>query len=574
MIRLTLVVFTVLMSVLTFAQERILHKKQLYKANDGKLYIQKALPVYLYLSTSDNADAEKVKLESEDSKNYTNPFYFDTEGLNTVRSPSKVDTVTKKIFYPMEDIIFEVYTDSRVPQTAIENWKKGFLESGKRYFSGDFTLDFTAHDAMSGVSTIYYSIDEASFKKFESAIELSQEKEYRIQFYSIDNVGNAEETQTETIVIDKTKPKSSVTVKGDRHENVVSARSTILFETAEESSGVKGLYYRVGDGQVKSYKYPIQTSWFKEGEHSISYYAIDNVNNKEEWNTFTFFVDRTPPVIVEEILGNTFVANGVEYSSGRSKFKITTLDNKAGMKSIHYKVGNGEEQEYTNPFYLQGNSGNLKITTWAYDNVNNKAVGGRSDQRGGVSYVDLAGPTLSYKFAGPFFKDRDTVFISANTKIKLIATDSESGLDKITYSLNESAEVEYANLIALSEQGLQKISFLGYDKVGNSNKSDFFFVVDNTAPRVNINFSVEPIGSKTALDKKIDVYPDHLQVFLSATDDLSGLNNIYYKIDKGSFRKYVAPLKSFIGGRDYKMTIKAEDKLGNISQKDIELSIN
>lgn len=573
MFRFYFVFFLTFLSLSIYGQERILHKKQMYKADDGKLYIQKSLPIYLYISTSDNENAEKVKLESEDSEKYTNPLYFDTEGFNSVRTPSKVDTVTKKLVYPVEDIIFEVYADSRPPRTSIKNKAKGYVKDGKRYFSGDFNLDFDAPDELSGVNATYYSIDGAKFEKFEAPIQLTQEKEYNIVFYSIDNVGNAEVNRSEVIVIDKTKPQSKVTIKGDRHENVISARSSISIEVAETSSGIKGIYYKVGDGQVKPFKYPILASWFAEGEHTISYYAIDNVGNKEEWSTFDFFVDKTPPVIVDEIMGNTFMANGIQYSSGRSKYKITTLDNKAGVKSIHYQVGNEEEQVYTEPFYLQS-SGSLKVKVWAYDNVNNKAIGGSANQRNGASYVDLAGPALSYKFSGPFFKDRDTVFISTTTKIRLTATDAESGMDKITYTLDGASEVEYTEMFNIIKQGLHNLSYTGYDKVGNSNHGEFFFVVDDVAPRINVNFSVEPIGSKTALDKRIEVYPDHLQVFLSATDDLAGLNKIYYKIDNGAFRAYAAPLTSFKGGRDYKVSIKAEDKLGNISEKEFEISIN
>lgn len=573
MIRFIIFFLLMVFSLSVFSQERILHKKQMYKAEDGKLYIQKTLPVYLYISTSDADDAEIIKLESEDSKKYTNPLYFDTEGYNSIRTPSKVDTVTKKIVYPVEDIIFEVYSDSRAPKTFIKNRNKGYLNAGKRYFSGEFSLDFEASDVHSGVNTIYYSINESKFEKFSKPIQLLQEKEYRVVFYAIDNVGNAEENKSETIIIDKTKPQTQVMIKGDRHENIISARSSIVIDVVENSSGVNGLFYKIGDGQVKPFKYPILASWFSEGEHSISYYAIDNVGNKEEWNTFEFFVDKTPPIIVDEIMGNTFMANGIQYSSGRSKYKISSIDNKAGVKSIHYQVGNGLEQIYTEPFYLQS-SGNLKIKVWAYDNVNNRAVGGSSNQRNGASYVDLAGPVLSYKFSGPFFNDRDTVFISTTTKIKLIATDVESGMDRIMYSLDDAQETEYNEMFSVKAQGLHSIKYTGYDKVGNSNNGQFIFVVDDVSPRINVNFSVEPIGSKTALDKRIEVYPSHLQVFLSATDDLAGLRKIQYKIDNGAFREYSSPLNSFLGGRDYKVFIKAEDKLGNVSEKEFEISIN
>lgn len=569
-----LLLLTFFISTFVYGQQKIEHPSKLYKDEKGKLYIQKELPVYLYLSTSKDGDAEKVLLESEDSKDYTNPMYFDTEGKNTFHSPWKVDPKTKKYKYPKEDIIFEVYADSKPPYTTVKNKSKGYKSSDKVYFNGSFTLELESNDPLSGVMAVYYSIDGDPFKKYNEPVQLSNEKEYKIQYYAVDNVGNEEETRTINIVIDKTKPKTSVKVNGDRSENVVSGKSEIILEANEEGSGVKTIFYKTNNNELKPYKYPIKTSWFSEGDHSVSYYAVDKVGNQEELQIFEFYVDKTPPMIVEEILGNTFVANGVEYSSGRSKYKITTMDNKAGIKSVHYQIGNGESKEYTEPFYLQGNKGTLNIKTWAYDKVNNKSFGGTSNTKKGASYVDLTGPSLKRRFSGAFFQNRDTIFIAQTTKIILSAYDSESGLDKINYSVDRKNEKQYSEPFTITQDGLHTVTYTGIDKVGNTNQSEFYFVVDNAGPTINADYSVQPIGSKTALDKKIDVYPDHLELFLSATDDLAGLGKIYYKINDGKLYPYVSSIKKFGKGRDYKIFVKVIDRLGNENSKEIEFSIN
>lgn len=557
-----------------FAQQKIEHPSRLFKTEDGKLYVQKNLPIYLYLSTSKGDNAEKVLLESVDSKDYTNPMYFDTEGINTFHSPWKIDTVTKKYKYPKEDIIFEVYADSKPPYTKVKDEYKGYKSKGKVYFNGSFSLELLSKDHLSGVMVVYYSIDGEPYKKYTEPINLDQEKEYKILYYAVDNVGNEEKTRSTNIVIDNTKPKTSVKVNGDFSGNVVSARSEFVFETVEDGAGIKQIYYKTNNNSIKPFKYPIKASWFSEGDHSISFYAVDKVGNQEDMEKFEFYVDKTPPIIVEEILGNTFVSNGVEYSSGRSKYKITTMDNKAGIKSVYYKIGNREAKEYTEPFYLQGNKGTLKITTWALDKVNNKAFGGTNNSKQGASYVDLTGPTLRRKFSGAFFQTRDTVFISQKTKIILRAYDSESGMEKINYSADGATEELYEAPFKMDSDGLHKVTYTGYDKVGNTSQSEFCFVVDNAGPKINVDFSVKPIGSKTALDQKIEVYPDHLQVFLSATDDLAGLQNIYYKLNNGKLTPYVTSIKGFLRGRDYKIFVKVLDRLGNVSTQTIVFSIN
>ncbi|PLX23596.1 MAG: hypothetical protein C0599_04125, partial [Salinivirgaceae bacterium] len=263
----TLIVFLIgIISVSSFAQQKIEHPNRLYKADDGKLYIQKGLPVYLYISTSKGGDAEKVLLESEDSKDYTNPMYFDTEGKNTFHSPWKVDTLTKKYKYPLEDIIFEVYADSRPPYTSVKDKNKGFISGDRVFFNEAFTLELNARDKLSGVMHTYYSIDGSAYKKYNGSIKLEKEKEYKVLYYSVDNVGNDEKVRSINIFIDKSEPKTIIKVNGDRSDNVVSARSEFVIESTEEGSGLKAIYYKTNNNSFKLFKYPIKASWFSEGE--------------------------------------------------------------------------------------------------------------------------------------------------------------------------------------------------------------------------------------------------------------------------------------------------------------------
>ena len=76
-------------------------------------------------------------------------MYLDTEGKNTFRSPSAVDTVTKEVVIPKEDIIYEVYADSKPPRTHLkfENSKKSMIEKDDKIFvNGDLIIDLISTD--------------------------------------------------------------------------------------------------------------------------------------------------------------------------------------------------------------------------------------------------------------------------------------------------------------------------------------------------------------------------------------------------------------------------------------------
>jgi len=81
-----------------------------------------------------------------------------------------------------------------------------------------------------------------------------------------------------------------------------------------------------------TYGQPIKLSSLAEGEHTLTYFSVDKVNNNEEKKTHTFFLDKSAPRVISEVVGNTFIANGREYFSGRTKLKLVALDNKAGVR--------------------------------------------------------------------------------------------------------------------------------------------------------------------------------------------------------------------------------------------------
>lgn len=149
--RIILAYFLTVMVLQINAQEPLKHEKRIYVSPEGEIFIQKQLPVYLRISTSPDKNTESYLLRSEHSKKYTNPMYFDTEGINTIRSPSAVDTSTLRPIYPLEDIIFEVYADSKPPKTSLI-FGDAYLykKDGKFYCGNAAEITLTAFDNNSG----------------------------------------------------------------------------------------------------------------------------------------------------------------------------------------------------------------------------------------------------------------------------------------------------------------------------------------------------------------------------------------------------------------------------------------
>ncbi|MBN1949825.1 MAG: hypothetical protein JW801_01390 [Bacteroidales bacterium] len=553
----------------SFGQEPLQHEKKTYTAPDGKLYIQKSLPIYLWLSTSEDEDSEMHRLMSEETREYSNPMYLDTEGYNTVRSPSCVDPVTRKTIYPERDIIFEIYSDSYAPVTSVDYGDATlYREGNKLHIGGNAVINLASKDAGSGVGNIYFSLDGAAYQPFSSVIKLEQEKEYMLKYYAVDHVGNVEEVHEQVLVLDKNAPVSNLEIEGDRHENVISARSKIILSTDDKGTGVKVIYYVIDENAEKAYTYPIQAAYLSQDEHSISYYAIDKVGNKEAVKRFDFYVDKTAPTIIEEVVGKSFFAGGKEFSSGRSQLKLTSFDNKAGVKEVRYSVNDGEYLVYENPVNLTQSSGNLLIKSYAVDYVNNRSTSQTANEKTNIPYIDLTGPKLTYGFQGPEFTTRDTLFICSKTQIALKASDSEAGINRIAYAIDGGNPMDYDKPFSIAKEGYSQIEYTGYDNVDNTSREKFGVKVDNGGPAIMVSFGTRPLGKKDGLD----VYPSHTVVFMSATDAVVGFKNITYSLDGTAEKLSTGMLQNLAKGK-HKLHIKAFDQLGNYTESTLEFSI-
>jgi hypothetical protein len=288
---------------------------------------------------------------------------------------------------------------------------------------------------------------------------------------------------------------------------------------------------------------------------------------------FSFYVDKTPPRVMEELIGNSYTASDKEYFSGRNKLKFISMDNKAGVKEIRYSINGGEFRVYEKPFNLT-RSGNLRIQTLAIDRVNNKKQTRKLTNRPNVSYVDLTGPGLSHRFRGPVFSYRDTFFISNATRIILQGEDSESGFKKIDYKKQTQSEyTPYSNPFSVEEEGAHVIQYTGYDNLDNSSSETIDCIVDNKGPAIHHRFSMPPGRTKNVEGKQVPVLPAHAMLFLSATDARVGLEQMTYAVNGTSQQAYQGAIRGFSPGKTYSIRVSAADKLGNTSTQVIRFCI-
>lgn len=544
--------------------------------NTERLYWNKHLPVYLYLSPNPNgADAHLLK--SESMPRYATPFYFDTEGRNFMRTRWAVDPDTKKAIVPQKEVLWEVYADGLAPQTHIKFQDEKGVMTTKRYLGVGSRFSLHASDAVSGVEVIYYSLNGEGFQKYESMINLTKEGRNEVRYCAEDHVGNREELHFFWVDMDVTAPTTQSEIMGVvlGKDNTVTPQTQIRLEARDALSGVRSTRYRIDSGRWQEYSAQarITMKQLADGNHLLEFYSTDLLGNTEEVQKVSFYLDAIPPITISDILGDKFLVGDKLYFSSRTKMKITAVDNHSGVREIRYSVDGGEFQVYNEPFYMPNVQGWHIVKYYSVDSTDNSTTNetgaGLYEYRMKVDkvFVDLTGPTINYRITGLNYSRNDTTFVAANSQIMLSGHDKESGLHHLAFAIDRDPwEKHYEAPFTLEglASGQHDIEYFGYDNVGNRNVKSFMVIVDSDAPVASYYISVE--AYKNEKDENGNpVYPLDAMIYLSAQDNMTGVAKLQYSLNGKPLVDYKQPFRGLEKGRN-RLKIVTTDFVGNTKE--------
>lgn len=560
--------------ILSQSTSKLDHQKRVY-SNDKNTYVQKSLPLYLKFSVEPNG--ENYTLNSKVSKDYSNPMYLDSEGINYIRSKWAVDSESKKVVSPKQEILYEIYADGLAPKTKSLFKNAPSYSSKKNYFGKGLIVDLNAKDYGSGLENIYYTLSSDGFKEYISTLQMDKEGEIDLLYYSSDNVGNSEKIRNKNFTVDLTPPLTEHSITGLVYqETILSPTSSFKITSIDNLSGVKNIFYAFDGSNNFNYSTLVKLSNLKDGNHILKYWSTDNVENSEleSAKTFSFYLDKIAPVSKLDIVGDLFLGK-YNYVSERTELKLSSNDNKAGVKNIHYRINGKERNIYSGNFKLPNKQGLYNIKYDAIDNLENL-----SKNYYKTVFLDNNPPQTWIKYGSPQFFKNGELFISNKTKVILNSKDSESGVKNTLYSVDNEAMKDYSSFVVESE-GKHVINFYSTDNVNNvHDKRKSKCHVDNTPPEIFYNFSIEPSGTKNINGENLNIYPNYTRLYLGATDEKVGTDKILYSIGNGKLVSYssgssldISELNTFLKNKLYELNIQAIDKLGNKSEKTIKFFV-
>ena len=220
---------------------------------------------------------------------------------------------------------------------------------------------------------------------------------------------------------------------------------------------------------------------------------------------------------------------------------------------------------------MTGFNGIKKISFYAIDKVGNKSQITNKSDASLIPYLDLTGPDLDYKIIGNKTTIKGNEIISSSTLIELIATDNESGVQNKKYEINGQV-FDYKEPFSLEENGINNFKIIAYDNVNNRNEKEISLYLDKVPPKIYYTFDTDAVFNDNSSDTT-KTYPSFVKLFLSATDDLVGIEKIEYLMNNVK-NTYVKSITGFEKEKEYIIVLMAYDKMGNKTTQILEFKTN
>lgn len=304
---------------------------------------------------------------------------------------------------------------------------------------------------------------------------------------------------------DTTAPETAAKVEGQTNaDGAYIGSATVAVTATDEGSGVDKTEFAVGaDGAWQPYTAPVVVD--QVGTHKIRYRASDKAGNVAAEKSVDFTVvppstdDKTPPETSATVSGEK---NDKGEYVGMATVTVTASDTGSGVNRIEYAIGDGGAwTAYTAPVMVHA-AGAHKIRYRASDKAGNQAAEKAVEFTVVTPPVeDKTPPETSAKVEGD--KNSDGAYVG-KAKVTVSATDADSGVDKVEYSLDGGPYLAYADPVVVDRVGRHTVAYRASDKAGN------------TSAAKDVSFTVTEGGGVPA--PNCPEFDERLTVFVGTVD--------------------------------------------------------
>lgn len=480
--------------------------------------------IHLMYSSDGGSIYQNIIAHTDNTGSY---YWISVPAINSATFRVKAIAETPDNRALAEDITGNLKIDSNPPETAVTT---GETPSDDGWFRSDVNVTLSAVDNLSGVEETKYKINNGSWQVYSSPYVITSSA--TVYFYSVDKAGNAETEKSMQINIDKIAPETNVSLAGTAGKDgwFKSVVNVGLLAT-DNLSGIKKIKYKIDNGNWQSYVSPFMLT----DSAAVYYYSVDKAENTEPEKSIQIKIDKTIPETSVSLEGTTG-KNG--WFKSDVAVNLSAVDSPSGVEEIKYKVNGGTWLTYTSPFLVMG-------STVYYYSVDK--AGNIESEKSVQINIDSANPETGASLTGTSGKDG---WFRSDVIVVLSATDNKSGVEGTKYKIDDG---EWQTYIAQFVTTGSMVYYYSTDKAGNTELIKSTQVkIDKVAPQTEI--ALEGTEGENGW------YISDVIVTLVATDALSGVDAIRYRINDSEWQTYSQPYE--ISGSIVKYN--SEDKAGNL----------
>ena len=256
--------------------------------------------------------------------------------------------------------------------------------------------------------------------------------------------------------------------------------------------------YKIDGGAETAYDKEFELT--AEGKHTVSYFGVDKIGNKEDEKSFSVTVDNTAPEVTVSPKFPIYSANGKLYISKQFTFNIAATDALAGVEKVTYTVNGKDFVDYATAFSIY-TDGDLTFAAGSLDNVGNKSAKFKIKMRD-----DQGKETV---------EEKESIQLFADNIAPAVTIAADKTLTPVNGKNIASKEFKYAVTAADKESGVKMImvradgrgDFVPYEKEVFFNTNGDHYIeakaidaVGNVSDTVILSVYVDVVPPKTAIE--------------------------------------------------------------------------
>ncbi|MCP2241834.1 hypothetical protein LX86_000555 [Lentzea aerocolonigenes] len=395
--------------------------------------------------------------------------------------------------------------------------------SGSGWYADGVEVTFSAADGLSGVGATRYRVDSGAVQQYTAPFSFTESGKHLITYWSVDQVGNEESAEGNALAlwIDNAVPTITGTRTPANGNGWNNTDVAVSFECADTQSGVASC----GDPAVVT----------AEGKgQSVSGTAVDGVGKSASTTVGDINIDRTAPVLTG--------SSTAGWHTGDVTVHWTATDGLSGV----------DESTQPADSVITGEGRNLSSGTVT---VKDKAGNESTPASATGVMIDRAGPVIT---GGPITQPNAAGWYRDEVVVDFACADPKlaDGTDGSGTALCPGSAV-----LKTDGAGQSVTSGDATDVAGNTTKGKTVggINIDGTAPSTSSdNQCTKANGWCTG---------STANVVLTATDALSGVQELHYRIDGGAEQVSAGASKTVAvpldGSGAGTVTYWAVDKAGN-----------